>query len=99
MAHVYILECADGSFYTGSTLDLEARLWQHQRGLGANFTRARLPVSVAFVEWTDDIEAAFHREKQIQGWSRAKKIALIEGRHHELPALSRPSASSEGPRG
>jgi putative endonuclease len=46
MAHMYILECADGSYYTGSTIDLEQRLWQHQNGLGANHTAKRLPVKM-----------------------------------------------------
>ncbi len=88
MAWVYILECADGSFYTGSTIDLEARLWQHQNGEGANFTRRHLPVKLVFAEESDSVELAFHREKQIQGWSRAKKRALIDSDFARIQALS-----------
>lgn len=88
MAWVYILECRDGSFYTGSTLDLERRLGEHNEGLGANFTRERLPAQLVFCEESESVETAFHREKQIQGWSRAKKSALIEGRMADLPYLS-----------
>ncbi len=89
MAWVYILSCADGSYYTGSTFDLQRRLWQHNEGLGANFTRTRRPVTLAFAAETDSVAVAFAWEKQIQGWSRAKKLALIEGRLADLPALSR----------
>jgi putative endonuclease len=89
MAWVYIVQCADGSFYTGSTVDLERRLWEHNEGLGANFTRKRRPVRLVFTEQSESVETAFRREKQVQGWSREKKIALIEGRWDDLPGLSR----------
>jgi len=75
--YMYILQCADGSFYTGSTNDIEARLEQHQNGEGANFTRKRLPVKLIYWEEFDRIDDAFYREKQVQGWSRKKKMALI----------------------
>ncbi len=88
MAWVYILRCADGSFYTGSTTDLELRLWQHEEGLGANFTRKRLPVELAYAEESESVELAFVREKQIQGWSRRRKLAVIEGRWSDLPRLA-----------
>lgn len=77
MAYVYILECGDGSFYTGSTQDLERRLWEHQTGRGAKHTRSRLPVRLVFAEFYEDVSEAFAREKQIQGWGRRKKLALI----------------------
>ncbi|MGD1904094.1 MAG: GIY-YIG nuclease family protein [Geitlerinemataceae cyanobacterium] len=77
MAYVYVLECADGSLYTGSTRDLERRLWEHESGRGAKHTRGRLPVRLVFVEFFEDVGEAFAREKQIQGWSRRKKLALI----------------------
>ncbi len=77
MPYVYILECVDGSFYTGSTWDLERRLWEHQMGSGANFTRKRLPVKLVFFEHYDRVADAYAREKQLQGWSRKKKQALI----------------------
>jgi putative endonuclease len=89
MPHMYILECSDGSYYTGSTVDLEARFWQHQTGLGANHTRKRLPVKLVYSEFYDHVSDAFYREKQVQGWSRAKKKALIESRHKDLPKLAR----------
>ena len=87
MPYLYILECADGSYYTGSTWDLERRLWQHQNGEGAKYTAKHLPVKLVYCELTDRIEDAYCREKQIQGWSRKKKQALIAGdmnRLHEL---------------
>ena len=88
MAWVYILECADKSFYTGSTIDLERRIAQHDDGTGANYTRDRRPVRLVFAEQSESIETAFLREKQVQGWSRAKKRALIESRWNELPRLA-----------
>ena len=87
MAWVYILECKDGSYYTGSTVDIERRLWEHNEGIGANYTRDRRPVRVVFAGETDSIATAFGWEKKIQGWS-AKKLALIEGRTGDLPSLS-----------
>ena len=89
MPFIYILECADGSYYVGSTWNLEKRLWEHNNGLGANFTRKRLPVQLAYSEHSDDVSVAFAREKQVQGWSRAKKRALIDGRWQDLPGLAR----------
>jgi len=85
---MYILECADGSFYTGSTKDLSRRLIQHQSGEGANHTRKRLPVKLVYFETYDRIDQAFYREKQIQKWSRKKKQALIEGRIEDLKKLA-----------
>ena len=81
---MYILECADGSYYTGSTKDLELRLMEHQAGEGANHTRKRLPVRLVFFEEYSRIDDAFYREKQVQGWSRKKKEALINGLSNEL---------------
>jgi putative endonuclease len=85
----YILLCADGSYYTGSTNDLELRLEQHQNGEGSNHTKKRLPVKLVYFEEFQNVEQAFYREKQIQGWSRRKKEALIQGR---LEALHRMAA-------
>ncbi|MFK4851639.1 GIY-YIG nuclease family protein [Microbacterium sp. ZW T6_19] len=92
MAWTYILECEDGSFYTGSTnRDLEARVWEHNNDpfFAAAFTWKRRPVSLVYAEQFDTVDQAFFREKQIQGWSRAKKTALIELRGADLPALSK----------
>lgn len=88
MPYMYILECADGSYYTGSTKDLERRLWQHQNGLGANHTAKRLPVKLVYCEFYDRVSDAFYREKQVQGWSRKKKQALIAGDTNELHRLA-----------
>ena len=87
--YMYILECADGSYYTGSTTDLELRLQQHQSGEGANHTRKRLPVRLVYYEKFDRVDDAFYREKQVQGWSRKKKQALMENRANDLPLLSK----------
>ena len=81
---MYILKCANGLFYTGSTKNLERRLRQHQNGEGANFTKKHLPVELVYTETYQRIDWAFYREKQIQGWSHAKKEALINGDFTEL---------------
>jgi putative endonuclease len=80
---MYILECCDGSYYTGSTVDLELRLEQHQNGEGANHTKKHLPVRLVYFEEYPRIDEAFYREKQVQGWSRKKKEALIKGMPEE----------------
>ncbi len=87
--YLYILLCVDGSFYTGSTYDLERRMKEHQAGEGANHTRKRLPVELVYWEEYPRIDLAYDREQQIKGWSRDKKIALIEGRNEDLPELAR----------
>ncbi|UUZ60045.1 GIY-YIG nuclease family protein [Nocardioides sp. B-3] len=84
----YILECADGSFYVGSTVDLEARVWQHNEGEGAVYTKRRLPVTLAWAAEFERIDDAFAFEKQVRGWRREKRMALIEERYDELPALA-----------
>jgi len=88
-AYTYILGCADGSFYTGSTVNLRARLAEHRTGNGAEHTKKNLPVRLLYYETYTRIGEAFAREKQIQGWSRAKKIALIKGDTDLLKQLSR----------
>ena len=86
---MYILKCADGSYYTGSTNNLKLRFAQHQAGEGANYTRKRLPVKLLYVEEYDRIDEAFYREKQVQGWSRKKKEALMQGMPERLHELAR----------
>lgn len=81
---MYILECADGSYYTGSTTDIGTRFQQHAKGLGANHTKKRLPVKLVYLEEFQRIDEAFKREKQVQGWSRDKKHALIHGNFKAL---------------
>jgi predicted GIY-YIG superfamily endonuclease len=86
--YMYILECSDGSYYIGSTKDLAVRFHQHQNGEGANHTKNRLPVKLVYVEEFNRIDKAFYREKQIQGWSREKKEALINSKPELLHGLS-----------
>lgn len=89
MPFVYILRCADGSYYVGSTRDLERRVWDHGMGFGATYTRSRRPVTLVFAEEFEHVHEAFAREKQVQGWSRRKREALIAQCADRLPELSR----------
>jgi len=90
---VYILRCADGSYYTGITKqDAEARAWEHNNDPMDSYTARRRPVTLVFAEVYDRLTDAIARERQIKGWSRAKKEALIRGDYESLPVLSsRPS--------
>ena len=84
---MYILKCVDGSYYTGSTNDLDRRVWEHQNQRVANYTKKRLPVKLVYFEEYNRIDEAFYREKQVQGWSRKKKEALVNGEEYLLPKL------------
>ena len=86
---MYLLKCADDSYYTGSTNNLKLRLAQHKAGEGAKHTRKRLPVELVYFEEFQRVDKAFYREKQIQGWSREKKEALINGMSERLHALAK----------
>jgi putative endonuclease len=87
---VYILRCSDGSYYTGLTKqEIEARLWEHNAGIYDGYTAKRRPVELVFHEVYDRIIDAIARERQIKGWSRRKKEALIALDYEALPALSR----------
>ena len=88
-SYMYLLACADGSFYTGSTVSLARRLEQHRNGEGVKHTASRLPVKLVYYETFDRIDKAFAREKQVQGWSIAKKVALLSGDIQRLKRLSR----------
>ena len=92
--YMYILECADGSLYVGSTRNLQLRIEQHNLGEGSKHTAARRPVKLVYYECFERIDEAFAREKQVQGWSRAKKIALVKGDTDLLKRLSRASTNS-----
>lgn len=85
---MYILKCADNSFYTGSTVNLEKRLWEHQNSLEAKYTKKRLPVKLVFCEAFSRVDEAFYRENQVKGWNRAKKQTLIDVRYEDLPDLA-----------
>ena len=89
MAWMYILECADGSYYVGSTKNLEERILQHQEGKGALYTSNRLPVTLVYSEEFERVSEAYAREKQVQNWGRAKREALIEGKKELLPSLAK----------
>ena len=78
MPFVYILKCADNSYYTGSTTNLELRLVQHQSGYFKGYTSSRLPVTLVWWAEFPNEHEAFLRERQIKGWSREKKDALIQ---------------------
>jgi putative endonuclease len=105
--YTYILKCANGAYYIGSTTDLERRMWEHDHCEGANFTKKHLPVKLVYVEEYNRIDDAFNREQQLKGWTRAKKEALINGDKDSLKNLSksraalrlRPSGSAQGPVG
>ncbi len=94
MAWAYLLECADGSYYAGSTVDLERRVSQHNLGEGAAYTRTRRPVRVVWAAEFSRIDDAYAFEKRVQGWSRRKRLALIEGRLSDLSGLSSRSWTS-----
>ncbi len=99
MPWIYIVECNDGTFYTGSTAleDPAARVWEHNNDdtRGANYTRARRPVTLAFAQHFDRVEDAYAREKQVQNWSQAKKRALIAS---DWQALIVASTGNSNPR-
>ncbi len=88
-AWLYILRCADGSYYTGSTHNLELRLAQHQAGEGGDYTSKRLPVALVYSCEFESEHEAFLRERQVKGWSRGKKEALIHGDFEALVKLSK----------
>lgn len=89
MAFTYILQCSDGSYYVGSTENLEQRIKQHQAGHGCSYTKHHRPVLLVYKEKFDTFQQAFKRERQIHGWSKAKKEALIKGDIISLQELSK----------
>ena len=89
-AWVYILRCADGSYYTGSRRgDLESRINEHNVGRYGSYTAARRPVELVLALPFNRISDAIAVERQIKGWSRAKKEALINGDFDLLSVLAR----------
>lgn len=93
--YMYILQCAGSSFYTGSTNNLSRRIEEHKSGEGAKFTKEHFPIKLVYYEAFDRVDLAFNREKQVQGWSRAKKIALIKGDKEQLIKLSKNKSENE----
>ncbi|MDP2828859.1 MAG: GIY-YIG nuclease family protein [Sulfuricellaceae bacterium] len=86
---VYILRCADGSYYTGHTDNLEYRIGQHQCGECDGYTATRRPVELAWVQECATREEALNAEMQIKGWSRKKKEAMMRGDWGEVSRLAR----------
>ena len=87
---VYLLRCADGSYYAGHTDNLVGRLWQHQRGIGCDWTMRRRPVELVWTQTVPTRDEAIAFERRIKGWTRAKKEALIAGDWDRVSWLSRP---------
>jgi predicted GIY-YIG superfamily endonuclease len=79
VSYVYSLRCADGSLYLGETEDVQARFAKHNEGRASRFTASRRPVALVYMEDYATVEAARVRERQIKGWTRAKKEALVAG--------------------
>ncbi|MBE6032288.1 MAG: GIY-YIG nuclease family protein [Firmicutes bacterium] len=75
---VYILQCADGTLYTGTAADVDKRAQVHNSGKGAKYTRGRRPVTVIYREETEDKGAALRREMQIKKLTREKKLEMIQ---------------------
>jgi len=87
---VYIVKCSDGLYYTGVTNDISRRIQEHNSGLNTkSFTFRRRPVDLVFYETFNDPYSAFRLEKQIKGWSRRKKEALINRDWDKLVELSK----------
>lgn len=80
-AFVYILLCADGSYYTGSARgnELDRRISEHNQGIGSDYTRRRLPVTLVWRQHFDQVTDAVLWERRLKGWSRSKKEAMIRG--------------------
>src|SRR5262245_45395123 len=89
-AYLYILRCADGSYYTGTARSgLERRVAEHNAGAFGGYTAQRRPVTLVFSQWFDRITDAIAAERQVKGWARAKKEALIRGDFESLAQLSK----------
>lgn len=84
---VYILQCGDGSLYTGITDDLSRRLKAHRAGRGAKYTRGRGPLILRYLQRCEDQGAALRREYQIKTMTRAKKLKLCEGCREDLSQM------------
>lgn len=90
MNYVYILQCADGTYYTGWTNDLEHRVQTHNAGKGAKYTRARRPVQLVYFERLDSAVEAQQREYRIKQLTRAQKLQLMAGeKDFRAPLLRR----------
>jgi putative endonuclease len=89
-AWLYILRCADGSYYVGTTRSsLDSRVAQHNAGMFGGYTQSRRPVELIFSQWFDQITDAIENERKLKKWSRAKKEALIRGDFASLQQLAK----------
>ena len=95
--YVYILRCVDRSFYTGVTNDVERRLYEHITSNDGSYTSRRKPLKLVWVSHEFNIQDAIALEKQIKGWRREKKIALINEEYDRLPELARAYAGRKFP--
>ena len=95
--YVYMLRCADGSFYVGVTNDLERRVAEHNLGIAAtSYTHTRRPVTLVHASAFREVVQAIAWEKQLKGWRRAKKEALIRGDWEAIRALARGPSTGSG---
>jgi putative endonuclease len=99
-AYLYIVRCADGSYYIGTTRSaLDVRIAQHNAGTFGGYTDSRRPVELVFSQWFERIPDAIENERKLKRWSRAKKEALIRGDMTSLRELAQrrtPFASTRG---
>ena len=95
--YVYIMTNRSDTLYTGVTNDLQRRVYEHKQKLLDGFTKKYNIDMLAYYEDTDDVEAAIRREKQIKGWRRSKKVALIESMNPQWRDLSEGWFSSSPP--
>jgi putative endonuclease len=98
-AFVYMLRCADGTYYVGSARnnDLSQRIAEHEAGEYQGYTSTRRPVRLVWSDYFDRIMDAIEAERRIKGWSRAKKEALIESNWTEISRLARRRAGKSNP--
>jgi len=89
-AYLYILRCADGNYYVGTTRKtLEERLAEHNANLHGGYTGTRRPVTMVYAQHFETVTDAVSAERQVKGWSRAKKEAMIRGEWDRLPELAK----------
>ena len=95
--HTYILRCADGSYYAGHTEDLEHRLAEHHAGALGGYTARRRPVMLLWTQSFQTRDEAFAAERQLKGWSRAKKEAMMAGDWDLVRLLARGGGGGQSP--
>jgi predicted GIY-YIG superfamily endonuclease len=93
--YLYMLKCPDGTYYVGSTRNLDARMSQHGAGKGSEYTRTRMPVELVFAAEFDSVQEAWEMERRVHGWSRAKREALIAGDWNQIRRLASRAKSSD----